>query len=92
MLSRWKALRDRSVQAVHDRVEGEASVDAALAALDMEADLLREELAHVGRMRAILVAKAGRAAPDGTGDTRVDLHTRVDPVRRHVVTPDGNGR
>lgn len=63
MLSRWKALRDRSVQAVHDRVEGEASVDAALAALDMEADLLREELAHVGRMRAILVANAGRAAP-----------------------------
>lgn len=60
MISRWKWLRERAVQAVHDHVEGEASVDAALAALDLEADLLREELAHVGRMRAILSAKAGR--------------------------------
>lgn len=61
MISRWKWLRDRSVQAMHDHVEGEASVDAALAALDLEADILREELAHVGRMRAILSTKTGRA-------------------------------
>lgn len=62
MISRWRWLRERAVQAVHDRTEGEASVDAALAALDVEADLLREELAHVGRVRAILAAKVGRNA------------------------------
>lgn len=60
MISRWKWLRDRAVQAVHDRTEGEASVDAALAALDLEADILRAELAHVAAVRAILATKAGR--------------------------------
>lgn len=60
MISRWKWLRERAVQAVHDHVEGEASVDAALAALDLEADILRAELAHVAAVRAILATKAGR--------------------------------
>lgn len=64
--SRWKFLRDYAVRAISDHVEGEASVDAALAALDIEADLLRAELRCVEDMRAILAAKAGRTPPTAT--------------------------
>ena len=63
---RWKFLRDLATRAISDHVEGEASVDAALAALDIEADLLRAELRHVEAMRAILAAKAGRTPPTAT--------------------------
>lgn len=66
--SRWKFLRDYAVRAISDHVEGEASVDAALAALDMEANVLRAELAHVQNVRAILAAQAGRT-PTGTTAT-----------------------
>lgn len=64
--SRWRFLRERATRAITDHVEGEASVDAALAALDIESDLLRAELAHVQSMRAILAAKAGRTPPAAT--------------------------
>ena len=66
MADRWKIMRDRVARAIFDHVEGEAAVDAALAALDIEADVLRAELAHVAAMRAILATKAGRTVPGTT--------------------------
>lgn len=65
-MPRWKFLTDLATGAIVDRVKGEASVDAALAALDIEADLLRAELRCVEDMRAILAAKAGRTPPTAT--------------------------
>ena len=66
MADRWKIMRDRVARAIFDHVEGEAAVDAALAALDMEANLLRAELRCVEDMRAILATKAGRTPPTAT--------------------------